>query len=126
MPRQLSRQRSSYQIGMVAEYLCILRLWLTGWRILAWRYKQPMGEVDIIARRGEVIAFIEVKARESRQKALEAVSMTQKKRIEKSASHWLSRNLKYAGFCPRFDIMWVTKWPWPQREAHAWEVRETY
>ena len=63
-----------------------MRLRLTGWRILARRYATPAGEIDIVARRGTLIAFIEVKHRKERQGALEAISARQRRRIENAAT----------------------------------------
>ncbi len=47
----------------MAETRCALGLRLRGYRVLARRYKVPVGEVDIVARRGRTLVFVEVKAR---------------------------------------------------------------
>ena len=54
---------------------------LKGYRLLAQRFKSPQGEIDLIMRRRDVTAFIEVKARSSRDHGVEAVTTTQSKRI---------------------------------------------
>lgn len=112
--------KQTHEIGQLAEYCCILRLWLTGWRILARRWKHPKGEIDLIAMRAGQLAFIEVKARKNRQSALEAVRYEQRRRITQAAEIWLQQSSKYAGLSIQFDIMWVTNWPWPGRLCHAW------
>lgn len=116
--------KSTYQIGLLAEWLCVLRLWLTGWRILARRWQHPLGEIDLIACRRQVVAFIEVKARKSRAQALESVRPPQRQRIVRAAQAWIGQYPEYAGFCLRFDIMWVTGWPWPQRLSNAWQLQK--
>jgi putative endonuclease len=115
---------SSYQIGLLAEFLCLLRLWCGGWRVLARRYKTPQGEIDLIVRRGRVIAFVEVKSRKSRDAALACISKSQQQRIIRAAHHWLAAHGEFAGFHLRFDIMWVTGWPWPGHLAGAWLAEE--
>jgi hypothetical protein len=57
------RRRRAYRFGHWAETLCVWWLRLGGYRVLARRYKTPVGEIDIVARRGAALAFIEVKAR---------------------------------------------------------------
>ena len=53
----------THRAGLFAETLAALALRLCGWRILARRFRTPVGEIDIIARRRGVIAFVEVKRR---------------------------------------------------------------
>ena len=60
--KTLSRRRSE-RAGRRAEWIGALILTLKGYRILARRFRVHSGEIDLIARRGDVIAFIEVKAR---------------------------------------------------------------
>ncbi len=112
----------TYQIGILAEWLCILRLWLTGWRILNRRWKHFAGEIDIIACRSNKLAFIEVKTRPTTEQAITAIHNTQQKRITKAATAWIRQHPEYAGFYQSFDIMWVTVWPWPRRLCNAWQA----
>ena len=79
-----SRQQAE-QSGRAAETIALWFLRLKGYRLLAWRYKSPMGEIDLIMRRGEVTAFIEVKARATRDKAVESVTAYQSRRISAAA-----------------------------------------
>ncbi len=111
--------RQTHQIGLVAEWLCISRLILTGWQISNLRWRCPSGEIDIVARRGQVISFIEVKARNSHDNALYAISATQQQRIRQAASLWLAKHPKYAGDDCRFDVMSVSKWPVPKRHVNV-------
>lgn len=107
--------KQTYIIGHLAEILCILRLWLTGWRVLARRYKQPVGEVDIIALRGKTLSFVEVKARHSTRNAIESIHPAQQARIMRAAQAWVSKHPQFSGHAMRFDVMVVTHWPWPVR-----------
>ena len=65
-------RRRAFRRGHVAEFLCLWHLRLRGWRIPARRFKVKSGEIDLIARRGRVLAAIEVKARDSLSAASEA------------------------------------------------------
>src|SRR6516165_10563890 len=58
----LRRQRAERR-GRAAEWLCLWHLRLRGWHILARGWRCPAGEIDILARRGKVLAVIEVKSR---------------------------------------------------------------
>lgn len=99
--------------GRFAETLCVWSLRLRGWKILARRLTGKrglgVGEIDIVAKRGKVIAFIEVKARARREDALDAVTGAQRLRIARAAEVFLAR---YPGgeTCDiRFDVMTVTR-----------------
>ena len=118
--RDLAARRAAESRGRAAERLCALRLRLTGWRILARRYATPVGELDIIAKRGALIAFIEVKHRRDVHGALETITARQRMRIERAATVFLSRYPKWRKLVLRFDVMVVTPWRWPRRLSDAW------
>jgi putative endonuclease len=63
--------------------LCMAWLVLRGYRIVGRRRRTPVGEIDIVARRGQILAIIEVKARRDRDTALEAVSSRQRRRLRR-------------------------------------------
>lgn len=65
---------------------------LKGYRILARRYSAAGGEIDIVARRGDVIAFVEVKARPGLEEAAVAISEGKRRRMSQAARAWLTRN----------------------------------
>lgn len=115
--------KQTYAIGLLAEWLCILRLWLTGWRVLARRFRHPLGEVDLIAKRRNIIAFIEVKARSSGRKALESIHPAQQQRIMRSAQMWMAKHPQFQAYDMRFDVMWLSHWPFPHRLTDAFRMR---
>lgn len=114
--------KQTYAIGQVAEMLCILRLWLTGWRVLAHRFKHPVGEVDLIAARNKTVAFIEVKARHSTRHAIESIHPGQQARVLRAAQAWLAKHPQFSSHDIRFDVMIVALWPWPQRLKDAFRL----
>jgi putative endonuclease len=126
MTRQTSTQarRKAERWGRLAEGLCVLRLRLTGWQILSRRMSSHrgtgLGEIDIVARRGKVIAFVEVKARASLEQALEAVTLNQQRRIARAATMYLARRPDLADCSARFDVMTVGPRFLPLRLADAW------
>ncbi len=98
--RQLAERR-----GRRSEWLAALWLMLKGYRILSLRYRTPAGEIDIIARKGSLVAFIEVKTRSSERAAVDAVSGMAHRRIRSAADIWLSRQRNPSALSLRFDIM---------------------
>ncbi len=80
---------------------------LKGYRILALRHRTPLGEIDLIARKRDVVAFVEVKARATETGAVNAVSHTSQNRIRAAADLWLSRRRDAARLSLRFDIIAV-------------------
>ena len=114
--------KNTYAIGLVAEMLCILRLWLTGWRVLARRWKHPLGEIDLIACRRKTVAFIEVKARRTGREAIESIHPKQQQRIMRSAEMWVAKHPQFDSHELRFDVMWLSTWPWPHRLADAFRM----
>src|SRR6185503_19668122 len=87
-----SRRRAAYLRGHAGERLAALRLMLAGYRILARRYRTKLGEIDLIARRGNVVAFIEVKRRAELVTGLEAVTPQARARIRRAAELYLMRH----------------------------------
>ena len=113
-------RRGSWRFGRFAEHLAAGYLRLKGYSILATRHKTPVGEIDIVARRGSLIAFVEVKARADLRDAAEALGPRQRQRITRAALAFISRNSRLAGLSMRFDVILVRPWAWPQHIADAW------
>ena len=105
--------------GHIAELIALMYLRLKGYRLLATRYKSPHGEVDLIMRRRDVTAFIEVKARRSRDEGVTAVTTTQSRRISAAARFWMARDkISNSNFC-RFDIVVVNAYFFPHHIENA-------
>ena len=114
--------------GRWAEQAAALLLALKGYRILARRFATHVGEIDLVARRGATLAFVEVKRRPSRGAALEAVLPRQRRRIERAALLFLARHPALAASCAvRFDVVTVAGagwWSWPRHLVDAWRPEE--
>ncbi|MDO9417676.1 YraN family protein [Pararhizobium sp.] len=113
------QRRSAFRRGHLAEYRAALALLLKGYRILAIRYKTKMGEIDIVARKGDLIACVEVKARGSQEAAISAVSAPSQSRIRAASDIWLSNQPLAARYSIRYDIVSVTPWGWPRHFPDA-------
>jgi putative endonuclease len=98
---------AAYRRGLSAEALAAWLLRAKFYRILARRYRTPAGEIDVVARRGRTVAFVEVKTRPSDVDALQAVGATARRRIARAAELWLAAHPGAAGFDLRFDIVIV-------------------
>ena len=113
-----NRQRNEKR-GHRAETAALILLRLKGYRLLARRFKSHHGEIDLIMRKGQTTAFIEVKARGTTDAAISSVTTYQSKRISAAAGLWMLRDAKAAaGFC-RFDIVAVNAYLWPTHVANA-------
>ena len=114
------RRRRAWRHGLRAESWCVLSLRLRGYRVLARRLVTPVGEIDIVARRGATLAVIEVKARATRAAAAEAVTPRQRRRIHRAAAAFLGQRPALAGLAVRFDVMLILPWRPPIHIADAW------
>jgi len=109
--------------GMLAEYLCAFVLLLKGYSILALRHRSYAGEIDIIAARGRMLAFIEVKARRNEAEALESVTAEKQRRIARGAEAFIATHARYAQHDLRFDVMMVTSLWKISHLTDAWRVQ---
>jgi putative endonuclease len=109
-------RRAAERGGRRAEGLAAWWLRLKGWRILAVRVRTPVGEVDLVARRGRVLAFVEVKARATRAEAAIALDDYRLRRVARAAEALLPRYMRN-GDVVRFDAVYVTPWRLPDHCA---------
>jgi putative endonuclease len=114
------KRREAWRRGRVAEWLCLWSLRCRGYRILARRYRVPAGEIDLIARRGHVVAAIEVKARPDFDSASAAVLGRQRRRIARALEQFLATRPDLARLDARFDVMMVVPRRWPRHLRDAW------
>ncbi len=106
--------------GHRGEMLASLALRLKGYRILARRFRTKQGEVDIIARKGDLVAMVEVKARKSVQLALDSVSATAQRRISSAGDLWLVKQKDYSRLSIRYDVICVVPGRWPVHFKNVW------
>jgi putative endonuclease len=107
---------------MMAERLAVAALRLKFYSILACRYRVQGGEIDIVARRGDAIAFVEVKVRPTLDQARTAIDSTKRRRISRAAKIWLAANPWAAPLTLRGDAVFVAPWRWPRHAIAAIEL----
>lgn len=113
MRQTREKKQQAFSRGIWAERLAAFALMLKGFRIVERRYKTRSGEIDLIARRGSLVLIVEVKARNSVEAAMEAVSSMSLSRIEAAADHWLARQPDYHRLSLRFDLIAILPRRWP-------------
>ena len=118
-----SSRLRAYRRGHVAEWLAAGALMAKGFRIVALRHRTKLGEIDLIARRGDLVLIVEVKARRTLIEAMEAVARTSERRIEAAADLWLSRQPDFGRLSVRFDMVAVLPWSWPVHVENAFYGR---
>ena len=95
---------------------------LKGYRILAFRYRVRGGEIDIIARRGNTIAFVEVKVRPTLDEARSVIGAVKRRRISRAARVWLAANPWAAPLTWRGDAIFAAPGCWPRHEIAVFEL----
>lgn len=120
MKLDAATRRKAVRAGRRAESLCAWHLRARGYRVLARRLRTSTGEIDILARRGRVLAVIEVKARPTMAQAAESIGLQQRKRVIRAAEAFLARHPALAALDLRFDAMLVAPWRLPVHIRDAW------
>jgi len=115
-------RRRAYVRGRRAEGLAAWWLRLQGYRIVARGFRVPVGEIDLVARRGAVLAIVEVKRRDSLAAAGEAVSRRQQRRVRHAAEAFLQRHPDLAGLQLRFDAVLLAPRRLPRHIKDAWQA----
>lgn len=113
---------AAFRVGLSAESRAAAYLIAKGYRIVARRFRSPVGEIDIVARRGRVLVFAEVKARARLDDAAEAVTDRGKRRIAAAAGAWLAEHPDDAQCNIRFDAVLVAPGRLPRHIEAAFEA----
>lgn len=115
----MNRRRVAERGGRRAERRAAWWLRLKGWRIVAMRARTPVGEVDIVARRGRTLAFVEVKARATEAEAGLALDEYRLRRVARAAEALAARHAR-PGDTIRIDAVFVVPGKWPRHLANVW------
>ncbi len=110
----------AYRFGHLAEAMAALLLTLKGYRIVARRFRSTVGEIDVIAKRGRVLAMVEVKARRGGTDAALTLGLAQRRRIERAAAAWLAAHPGAQDCDIRFDLVVIGPGPLPRHLPGAW------
>jgi putative endonuclease len=112
-------RKKAEERGRRAETIAAWYLRLQGWRIVGERVRNPRGEVDLIARRGRVVAFVEVKARVKEANLATAIDAYRLRRVAAAAESLLPEYGKGAEEM-RIDVILVAPWAWPRHLVNVW------
>jgi putative endonuclease len=120
-PGPRPERQAAFRLGVSAETRAAALLLAKGYRIVARRWKSPVGEIDIVARRRGTLVFVEVKARDQLDAAAEALTPRQRARIIAAARAWLARHPDDVTAPMRFDVVMVAPWRWPRHLMNAFD-----
>jgi putative endonuclease len=120
--RDSRAREQAHRQGILAERFAVVILRLKGYHILARRYQVRGGEIDIVARRGDTVAFVEVKVRPTLDEARTAIDFVKRRRISRAAKTWLASNPWAAPLTWRGDAVYIAPRRWPRHAIAAFEL----
>jgi putative endonuclease len=106
--------------GRRAEVLAALWLMAKGYRILGFRLVTPLGEIDLLAQRGKVLAVVEVKQRTTLDAALDAVTHQQRARLRRAGAHIAASRAGLRNAILRLDLIALAPGRRPRHLRDAW------
>src|ERR1700704_4010275 len=104
-PAETDRRIAAERRGRRAETIAAWFLRAKLYRVLARRFRTPVGEIDLIVQRGRTIVFVEVKHRSSEDAGVDAVTMKSRRRIARAAALWIGAHPAAQSYDQRFDIV---------------------
>ena len=126
-PRTTESRKQAYRRGLRAEWIARQILKLKGYQVIAERYKNAFGEIDIIARQGEFLVLVEVKARPTLRECLECITPAMQGKKIKAAKSLLAYPGELAPYMDdpnltvRFDMICIVPWRIPKHITNAWQ-----
>ncbi|HET9903653.1 MAG TPA: YraN family protein [Xanthobacteraceae bacterium] len=116
------RRQEAFRFGLSAESRAAALLVAKGYRVIARRFRSPAGEIDIVARRRNLLVFVEVKARGRLDDAAWSVQPRQRARIVAAAEAWLAAHPEHAACDMRFDAVLVAPRRLPRHIPAAFDA----
>ncbi len=114
------RGTAARKSGRTAEVLCAVWLICKGYRLLGFRLRTPMGEIDLLAAKGRTLAVVEVKRRTDLASALDAVTRRQRERLRRAAQSIAARRPAFQDAEIRLDLIALAPGRWPRHIRDAW------
>ena len=117
---RVARGAAARRSGRLAEVWATIWLMAKGYRILGFRLKTPLCEIDLLAQRGHTLAVVEVKSRTRLETALEAVSFDQRDRLRRAGAQLAATRPGLKGLSVRLDLLALAPGRLPRHVADAW------
>ena len=115
-------RRAARAYGLQAETVATFWLRARLYQILDRNYRLKDGEIDIVAKRGRTIAFVEVKARGKLDEARVAITAQKQRRISRAVNRWVATHPWAMGYTLRADAMFIAPGKLPQHLENAFEL----
>jgi putative endonuclease len=126
--KNADKRKQAYRYGMIAERYAAVYLTCKGYRVISGRYRNLLGEIDILALKGNTLVAIEVKARQTIEACAETVPPWKQQKISRAVEGLMAGQGKIAGLAAsrdrniRFDVIWIAPWRWPKHIKDAWRL----
>jgi putative endonuclease len=121
MTARAQRGAAARLSGRRAEVWAAAWLMATGWRIIGFRLKTPTAEIDLVAKRGRILAVVEVKSRTTLEVALETVTWDQRERLRRAGAQLAATRPALAGCDVRLDLLALAPGRLPRHIPDAWK-----
>ena len=118
--RRRQRGARARRRGHLAEGLAVAYLRLKGYRILERNWRSKLGEIDILVRKGGILALVEVKTRADADLASGALRGPQRRRLMRALAHYLKTRPELASLDLRCDVVALGRFGWPIHLKDAW------
>jgi putative endonuclease len=122
LDRSGNARRAARAYGLQAETIATLWLRLRLYEILDRNYRIKDGEIDIVAKRGRTIAFVEVKARGELDEARVAITAQKQRRISRAVNRWVATHPWAMSYTLRADAIFIAPGKLPQHLENAFEL----
>ena len=119
----MANKRRTYTDGLRAEFWARLYLRLKFYRILKSRWRTPVGEIDLLATRGNTLVIVEVKHRRKIDEALQCLNTRQQQRLSNAMRYAVASLPQYASHTWRYDLLAMAPRQWPRHIISAWEAQ---
>jgi putative endonuclease len=122
------QRKQAYRYGIAAEKYAAAYLMCKGYRVLFGRYRNVLGEIDLLALKGDTLVAVEVKARRTLEQCEETVPPWKQQKISRAVEGLMAGQGKIAGLASsrdrniRFDVIWIAPWRWPKHIKDAWRL----
>ncbi|WP_421936927.1 YraN family protein [Phenylobacterium sp.] len=118
---RVARGGAARRSGRRAEVVAAAWLMAKGYRILGFRLKTPQAEIDVLAKRGAVLAVVEVKSRTSLEVALDTVTFDQRDRLRRAGAQLAANRPGLSACAVRLDLMALAPGKLPRHIPDAWK-----